>query len=373
MVEVVGVREEQSQPDDGSALASTLNKLKMMMKKEEGYSGQEPQYYHYVPPAHCRVKPHFQFLLFMKASDQCDSKEEEEDGAKDEKAAAGNDVEQKHIKVSSCTSEKDTENEPPQAQNTNPKSATAKTEEESSSAPAGQGDTAVVDSSSQQVNTKQVISEPTDTGPRMPTGPFFPVLSKDESTTLQWPSELLEFTKAQPSLSYSCNPLYFDFKLSRNKGNWASKNSKPAKPVSNEGREGSKPENTDSTLATSVEVCTATKIAVSSTVQKEQSSLKDEGADDRENNEQKLQSNEDVSAGSKKKKKKKHKSSKRSKRKEKAAIEGELENEIAGEKTKKKKKHKKRKSKINHVALMKLKQREVTVRKKRKTRMTKME
>lgn len=36
-------------------------------------------------------------------------------------------------------------------------------------------------------------------------------------------------------------------------------------------------------------------------------------------------------------------------------------------------KTKKRKSKINHVALMKLKQREVTVRKKRKTRMTKTE
>ncbi|KAG5832939.1 hypothetical protein ANANG_G00296520 [Anguilla anguilla] len=54
-------------------------------------------------------------------------------------------------------------------------------------------------------------------GPRVPTGPFFPVLGKDESTTLQWPSELLEFTQAQPPLSYSCNPLYFDFKRSRNK------------------------------------------------------------------------------------------------------------------------------------------------------------
>lgn len=35
-------------------------------------------------------------------------------------------------------------------------------------------------------------------GPKHPTGPFFPVLSKDESTALQWPSELLIFTKAEP-------------------------------------------------------------------------------------------------------------------------------------------------------------------------------
>uniref|UniRef100_A0A8C1JZA6 G patch domain containing 8 n=1 Tax=Cyprinus carpio TaxID=7962 RepID=A0A8C1JZA6_CYPCA len=340
--------EEQSQPDDGAALASTLNKLKMMMRKEEGYSGQEPQYYHYVPPAHCRVKPHFQFLLFMKASDQCDSKEEDVDGAKDEKAPAGNDGEQKHIKVSSCTSEKDVEKEPALTQNTNPSptSAKLKTEEESGRTPAGVADTAVVDSSSQQADPKQGMSKLTNTGPRMPTGPFFPVLSKDESTTLQWPSELLEFTKAQPSLSYSCNPLYFDFKLSRNKGNWAGKNSKPAKPVSTDGQEGSKHENTDSAPATSGETCTATTIAGPSTVQKEQPSLKEEGAQS-ENNEQKLQSNEDVSTGSKKKKKKKKhkKSSKRSKHKEKAAVEGELEKEIPGEKTKKKKKHKRKKSK----------------------------
>lgn len=42
-------------------------------------------------------------------------------------------------------------------------------------------------------------------------------------------------------------------------------------------------------------------------------------------------------------------------------------------KQKRKRNIKERKAKINHVALMKLKQREVAVRKKRKTRMTKME
>ncbi|XP_068942216.1 zinc finger protein 804B [Petaurus breviceps papuanus] len=46
--------------------------------------------------------------------------------------------------------------------------------------------------------------------------PFLHVLSKDGSTTLQWPTELLLFTKTKPCLSYGCNPLYFDFKHSRN-------------------------------------------------------------------------------------------------------------------------------------------------------------
>ncbi|XP_006170548.2 zinc finger protein 804B [Tupaia chinensis] len=46
--------------------------------------------------------------------------------------------------------------------------------------------------------------------------PFLHVQSRDGHTTLQWPSELLLFTKTEPCISYGCNPLYFDFKLSRN-------------------------------------------------------------------------------------------------------------------------------------------------------------
>ncbi|KAI6050032.1 ZNF804B [Marmota monax] len=46
--------------------------------------------------------------------------------------------------------------------------------------------------------------------------PFLHVQSKDGHTTLQWPVELLLFTKTEPCISYGCNPLYFDFKLSRN-------------------------------------------------------------------------------------------------------------------------------------------------------------
>ncbi|XP_078520527.1 zinc finger protein 804B [Lissotriton helveticus] len=45
--------------------------------------------------------------------------------------------------------------------------------------------------------------------------PFLNVISKDGNTVFQWPTELVLFTKTQPSISYSCNPLYFDFKQSQ--------------------------------------------------------------------------------------------------------------------------------------------------------------
>ncbi|NXC09859.1 Z804B protein, partial [Orthonyx spaldingii] len=46
--------------------------------------------------------------------------------------------------------------------------------------------------------------------------PFLHVVSKDGTTALQWPTELLLFTKTEPCISYGCNPLYFDFRLSLN-------------------------------------------------------------------------------------------------------------------------------------------------------------
>ncbi|MBN3284198.1 Z804B protein, partial [Polyodon spathula] len=46
-------------------------------------------------------------------------------------------------------------------------------------------------------------------------GPFLDVLNRDGSMMLKWPSELLLHTKTEPCISYSCNPLYFDFKHSR--------------------------------------------------------------------------------------------------------------------------------------------------------------
>ncbi|XP_026537166.1 zinc finger protein 804B [Notechis scutatus] len=45
------------------------------------------------------------------------------------------------------------------------------------------------------------------------TFPFLHVLSKDGSKAFHWPIELLLFTKTEPSISYGCNPLYFDFRL----------------------------------------------------------------------------------------------------------------------------------------------------------------
>ncbi|XP_063256009.1 zinc finger protein 804A [Prinia subflava] len=50
---------------------------------------------------------------------------------------------------------------------------------------------------------------------KRPCQPFVPVLSKYGSNVLQWPSEMLIYTTTDPSISYSCNPLYFDFKSSR--------------------------------------------------------------------------------------------------------------------------------------------------------------
>ncbi|NXO87024.1 Z804A protein, partial [Sitta europaea] len=52
-------------------------------------------------------------------------------------------------------------------------------------------------------------------GYKRPCQPFVPVLSKYGSNILQWPSEMLIYTSTDPSISYSCNPLYFDFKSSR--------------------------------------------------------------------------------------------------------------------------------------------------------------
>ncbi|XP_060758036.1 G patch domain-containing protein 8 isoform X2 [Neoarius graeffei] len=348
---VGGGGDEQAQSDDGGTLASTLNKLKMMMTKEEGYSGQEPQYYHYMPPAHCRVKPHFQFLLFMKASDQCGSREEEEDGEEEPKAEqAEGDAGQKEAKDNDCKSEKGAAKEPSTNSASSPN---VKTEEVSDNVPgivsnAASSSAASSSAASQPTEAKQGSSEPQDTGPRMPTGPFFPVLSKDESTTLQWPSELLEFTKAQPSLSYSCNPLYFDFKLSRNKGNRGVKANKVGKPANADGGEGSKPEDTTNTAATSRETSTAPPPPPpgANTDKKDESSSKGKTAED-ENKDKKLENAEDGVGGSKKKKKKKKhkKSSKRAKRKEKAEGEMEMETDTPGEKTKKKKKHKRKKNK----------------------------
>ncbi|XP_075067958.1 zinc finger protein 804B [Mixophyes fleayi] len=59
------------------------------------------------------------------------------------------------------------------------------------------------------------LGESANTNAKSKTLSFLSVLSKDGNTILQWPTELLMFTKTQPSISYACNPLYFDFKCSK--------------------------------------------------------------------------------------------------------------------------------------------------------------
>ncbi|XP_072268912.1 zinc finger protein 804B [Pyxicephalus adspersus] len=61
----------------------------------------------------------------------------------------------------------------------------------------------------------QSLGESLNTNTQAKALSFLSVLSKDGNTILQWPTELVLFTKTQPSISYACNPLYFDFKCSQ--------------------------------------------------------------------------------------------------------------------------------------------------------------
>ncbi|XP_059251740.1 zinc finger protein 804B [Mustela nigripes] len=65
-------------------------------------------------------------------------------------------------------------------------------------------------------NVQSLVRDPCPHDTKSKPLPFLHVQSKDGHTTLQWPTELLLFTKTEPCISYGCNPLYFDFKLSRN-------------------------------------------------------------------------------------------------------------------------------------------------------------
>ncbi|XP_068103065.1 zinc finger protein 804A isoform X2 [Hyperolius riggenbachi] len=56
-----------------------------------------------------------------------------------------------------------------------------------------------------------------DISHKRPSEDFIPVQSKDGSKILQWPSEMIRYTSTQPSISYSCNPLHFDFRLTKPK------------------------------------------------------------------------------------------------------------------------------------------------------------
>ncbi|XP_040101067.1 G patch domain-containing protein 8 isoform X1 [Oryx dammah] len=235
-------KKEDEDPQDGGSLASTLSKLKRM-KREEGAGATEPEYYHYIPPAHCKVKPNFPFLLFMRASEQMEGDNSTHPKNALDSKKSSSPKPKGCIKVTASQGPEKTVSEVSEQQM---ETSAAEPSEPGSKAetkkPSG-GDVSEhsLESQSQKDSEIQMCESdpPKETsqatpagresreGPKHLTGPFFPVLSKDESTALQWPSELLIFTKAEPSISYSCNPLYFDFKLSRNKDARAKGTEKP--------------------------------------------------------------------------------------------------------------------------------------------------
>ncbi|XP_072343150.1 G patch domain-containing protein 8 isoform X2 [Scyliorhinus torazame] len=206
----------QSESDNDS-INSTLSKLKKMMQKEDDTSQSEPEYYHYIPPAHCKVKPNFPFLLFMKATEEsskCVSKKNSEttknspDLQNDLKPRESKEKENEtdYVQQDDDIANQATNTEP-EKDAKSPETISKQNCEASPSKPS-----ACEEGKQNSSANKEVFN-----GPKQPTGPFFPVLSKDESTTLQWPSELLMVTKSEPCISYSCNPLYFEFKLARNR------------------------------------------------------------------------------------------------------------------------------------------------------------
>uniref|UniRef100_A0A2K6FLZ0 G-patch domain containing 8 n=2 Tax=Propithecus coquereli TaxID=379532 RepID=A0A2K6FLZ0_PROCO len=225
-------KKEDEDPQDGGSLASTLSKLKRM-KREEGAGTTEPEYYHYIPPAHCKVKPNFPFLLFMRASEQMEGDNsthpknapESKKGSSPKpkgciKMAASQGAEKTVSEVSEQQKETNvTESSEPGSKAEAKKALGGDVSDENLEGQSQKASEVQMCESNPSKETCQAIptGKESQEGPKHPTGPFFPVLSKDESTALQWPSELLIFTKAEPSISYSCNPLYFDFKLSRNK------------------------------------------------------------------------------------------------------------------------------------------------------------
>lgn len=60
----------------------------------------------------------------------------------------------------------------------------------------------------QDLSPKQTLTSP----PGRPSEPFCPVLSRDGGRVLLWPSEMVRHTRTSPSLSYSVNPLLYDFR-----------------------------------------------------------------------------------------------------------------------------------------------------------------
>ncbi|XP_069094018.1 G patch domain-containing protein 8 isoform X2 [Pleurodeles waltl] len=207
----------------------------------------------------------------------------------------------------------------------------------------------IVENKSLESNTPDEGSKPIEgraevlEGPRQPSGPFFPVLGKDDTTMLQWPSELLVFTQTQPAVSYSCNPLYFDFKLSRNKAD--KKSMEKAKDTQTPTKETSRlVEQKDMNKGKDAEYLSAgldVKSIVKTPVHTcgAQNKAETSVAVLCEPDENSIIKKEKSGKSHKHKKRKKHKKSGKRKRKHKAEVE------TGEEKQKKRKKHKRKKTK----------------------------
>jgi len=212
-------KKEDEDPQDGGSLASTLSKLKRM-KREEGAGATEPEYYHYIPPAHCKVKPNFPFLLFMRASEQMEGDNNTHPKNALESKKSNSPKPKRFSKVAASQGEKTvSEVSEQQAETSVAEPSEPGSKAETKKASGGDISEQSLESQSQKSSGIQICEsnpskETSQTtppgkesreGPKHPTGPFFPVLSKDESTALQWPSELLIFTKAEPSIGDDFN------------------------------------------------------------------------------------------------------------------------------------------------------------------------
>ncbi|XP_071336064.1 G patch domain-containing protein 8-like [Trachinotus anak] len=82
-----------------------------------------------------------------------------------------------------------------------------------------------------------LAKESTSLPPSRPKEPFCRVLSRDGSRVLLWPSEMVSYTKTSPSISYSVNPLLYDFRAH----NRAKEEGEDKKGGLEEGRERIKP------------------------------------------------------------------------------------------------------------------------------------
>ncbi|XP_078394584.1 G patch domain-containing protein 8 isoform X1 [Cetorhinus maximus] len=220
-------RTKKSQMDSGigSNPFARVKKLKALMLKENK-DEEEKEYYCYTPTL-CKTKPNFPFLFFMKSPEKTAT----------DKVAAHNDkieefqTDDTEFKCPMISKIRDVKHEvtdtkkmsapqlnlPACQRATKPEGG--KTLDQDVCKMKGEEPSVFNEKQREPIRAaeeKLGRMEPSNR-PKQITGPFLPVLSRDESTTLQWPSELLLFTQTEPTLSYSCNPLYFDFKLSRNK------------------------------------------------------------------------------------------------------------------------------------------------------------